>query len=133
MERLYKEGQARAIGVSNFLPRHLEALMEQADTIPMVNQLEINPRYHQTEAVAFCREHGILVESWGPLARGGVLEEPVLRRIADKHKKIRSPDMPPLGTPARHRAPPQIRACGQNQSQPGRFRLLPGRRRHGPY
>lgn len=87
MERLYKEGQARAIGVSNFLPRHLEALMEQADTIPMVNQLEINPRYHQTEAVAFCREHGILVESWGPLARGGVLEEPVLRRIADKHKK----------------------------------------------
>lgn len=53
----------------------------------MVNQLEINPRYHQTEAVAFCREHGILVESWGPLARGGVLEEPVLRRIADKHKK----------------------------------------------
>lgn len=68
MERLYKEGQARAIGVSNFLPRHLEALMEQADTIPMVNQLEINPRYHQTEAVAFCREHGILVESWGPLA-----------------------------------------------------------------
>lgn len=133
MERLYKEGQARAIGVSNFLPRHLEALMEQADTIPMVNQLEINPRYHQTEAVAFCREHGILVESWGPLARGGILEEPVLRRIADKHKKIRSPDMPPLGTPARHRAPPQIRACGQNQSQSGHLQLLPGRRRHGPY
>ena len=86
-EELYHEGKIKAIGVSNFLPRHLEALMEQADTIPMVNQLEINPRYHQTEAVAFCREHGILVESWGPLARGGVLEEPVLRRIADKHTK----------------------------------------------
>ncbi len=87
MERLYKEGQVKAIGVSNFLPHHLEALMEEADIMPMVNQLEINPRYHQTETVAFCREHGILVESWGPLARGGVLEEPVLRRIADKHKK----------------------------------------------
>lgn len=87
MERLYKEGQVKAIGVSNFLPHHLEALMEEAEIIPMVNQLEINPRYHQTETVAFCREHGILVESWGPLARGGVLEEPVLCRIADKLKK----------------------------------------------
>ena len=87
MERLYKEGQVKAIGVSNFLPRHLEALMEEADVIPMVNQLEINPKYHQTEAVAFCREHGILVESWGPLGRGRALEEPILCRIANKYKK----------------------------------------------
>lgn len=132
MERLYKEGQARAIGVSNFLPRHLEALMEQADTIPMVNQLEINPRYHQTEAVAFCREHGILVESWGPWPAEASWRNPSCA-ASRTSIKIRSPDMPPLGTPARHRAPPQIRACGQNQSQPGHFRLLPGRRRHGPY
>lgn len=87
MERLYKEGQARAIGVSNFLPRHLEALMEQAEIIPMVNQLEINPKYHQAEAVSFCREHGILVESWGPLGRGRVLQEPILCRIANKYRK----------------------------------------------
>lgn len=87
MERLYRDGRAKAIGVSNFLPHHLEALMEHADIMPMVNQLEINPTYHQEEAVAFCREHHILVESWGPLARGGALEEPILCRIADKHKK----------------------------------------------
>lgn len=87
MERLYRDGRVKAIGVSNFLPHHLEALMEHADIMPMVNQLEINPKYHQEEAVDFCREHHILVESWGPLARGGVLEEPILCRIADKHKK----------------------------------------------
>lgn len=87
MERLYRDGRVKAIGVSNFLPHHLEALMEHADIMPMVNQLEINPTYHQEEAVAFCREHHILVESWGPLARGGALEEPILRRMADKHKK----------------------------------------------
>lgn len=87
MEQLYRDGRVKAIGVSNFLPHHLEALMEQADVMPMVNQLEINPKYHQTAAAAFCRENGILVESWGPLARGGALEEPILRRIADKHRK----------------------------------------------
>lgn len=87
MERLYREGRVKAIGVSNFLPHHLEALMEHADIMPMVNQLEINPRYHQEETVSFCREHGILVESWGPLARGGALEDPILLRIADKHDK----------------------------------------------
>ena len=61
--------------------------MDRAEVMPMVNQLEINPRYHQTATAAFCRENGILVESWGPLARGGALEEPILRRIADKHGK----------------------------------------------
>lgn len=87
MEQLYREGRVKAIGVSNFLPGHLDSLMERAEIMPMVNQLEINPRYHQTETVSFCRENGILVESWGPLARGGALEEPLLRRIADKHRK----------------------------------------------
>ena len=62
--------------------------MDRAEVMPMVNQLEINPRYHQTATAAFCRENGILVESWGPLARGGALEEPILRRIADKHNKL---------------------------------------------
>lgn len=87
MEKLYRDGRVKAIGVSNFLPRHLEALMEQSDIVPMVNQLEINPRYHQAETVVFCREHGILVESWGPLGRGRVLQEPILCRMADKHQK----------------------------------------------
>ena len=87
MEQLYRDGRIKAIGVSNFLPHHLEALMDRAEVMPMVNQLEINPRYHQTATAAFCRENGILVESWGPLARGGALEEPILRRIADKHNK----------------------------------------------
>lgn len=87
LEKLYRDSRVKAIGVSNFLSHHLEALMEQSDIVPMVNQLEINPRYHQAETVAFCREHGILVESWGPLGRGRVLQEPILCRMADKHQK----------------------------------------------
>lgn len=121
MEQLYRDGRIKAIGVSNFLPHHLEALMDRAEVMPMVNQLEINPRYHQTATAAFCRENGILVESWGPLARGGALEEPILRRIADKHGQIRRPDLHPLGAATRHRASAQIRAQEQNPCQSGRF------------
>jgi len=86
-EKLYKEKRIRAIGVSNFHPHHLRPLMENAEIRPMVNQIEYHPGEMQAETVAFCREHNILIEAWGPLGRGKLSEHPVLTRIAAKYGK----------------------------------------------
>lgn len=87
MERLYKDGRVRAIGVSNYLPHHLIPLMDHADILPMVNQLEIHPGFLQQETLAFCKKHHILPEAWSPLACGKVLDVPALKTIAEKHSK----------------------------------------------
>ena len=86
MIELYKEGKIRAIGVSNFLPHHLHALM-QTEVKPMVNQLEYHPGEMQEETVAYCKEHGILVEAWSPLGRGRIFENELLLRLAEKYGK----------------------------------------------
>lgn len=84
MTELYKAGKIRAIGVSNFKPHHLKALMD-TEIKPMVNQIEFHPGYMQDEAVQYCRENGILVEAWSPLGNGRVLTNPVLMEIAEKY------------------------------------------------
>ncbi|MCM1512264.1 MAG: aldo/keto reductase [Oxalobacter formigenes] len=83
---LYKAGRIRAIGVSNFMPHHLEALM-QTEVPPMVNQIEYHPGQMQEETVRYCRQHGILVEAWGPLGTGKMLSSTALAAIAGKYKK----------------------------------------------
>lgn len=86
-EQLYKDGKARAIGVSNFLPEHLLALEESAEIKPMVNQIESHPGYDQIELVRWCQQRGMLVEAWSPLGCGAVLQDPTLARIARAHGK----------------------------------------------
>lgn len=86
-EKLYKEGRVKAIGVSNFLIHHLEVLLESAEIIPMVNQLELHPKYQQKEIVEYCKEKNILLESWGPLMRGKAFDNPLLKEVADKYEK----------------------------------------------
>lgn len=86
MVELYKSGRIRAIGVSNFKPTHLAALMA-SDVKPMVNQIEFHPGMLQTETVAFCRENGILVEGWSPLGAGRLFSHPLLVSIAEKYGK----------------------------------------------
>ena len=86
MTQLYRAGRIRAIGVSNFLPHHLRALME-TEVPPMVDQIELHPGLEQEETLAVCREHGILVEAWSPLARGRLKEQPVLNGLAEKYHK----------------------------------------------
>ena len=86
MEELYEEGRIRAIGVSNFLPHHLEVILEDARIKPMVNQLELHVGYLQMAAVNYCREHDILVQAWSPLGRRRVLEEPVVLSFAEKYQ-----------------------------------------------
>ncbi len=82
MERLVAEGKIRAIGVSNFLPHHLDSLMETAVIAPAVNQLELHPGYLQEEATAYCREHGIVVEAWSPMGRARLADHPLLAEIS---------------------------------------------------
>ena len=87
LEELYRAGRVRAIGVSNFLPHHLRNLMETAEIMPMVNQIEFHPGYPQTYTVEFCKAHGILPEAWSPLGRTRVLQDERLAGIAAKYGK----------------------------------------------
>lgn len=86
MTELYKEGRIKAIGVSNFRPHHLRALME-TEVKPMVNQIEFHPGMMQEDIVSFCREAGVLIEAWSPLGTGRMLKNETLGKIAAKYGK----------------------------------------------
>jgi diketogulonate reductase-like aldo/keto reductase len=85
-EELYQEGRIKAIGVSNFLDHHIDALLESATTAPMVDQLELHPQYVQREAVNYCKDHRMIVEAWSPLIKGQ-LDHPLLRELAEKYDR----------------------------------------------
>ncbi|MBN1487091.1 MAG: aldo/keto reductase [Anaerolineae bacterium] len=87
LETIYKSGKARAIGVSNFLNYHLEALANTAHIVPMVNQVEFHPYLQQVELQAYCQEHNIQVEGWRPIMGGKVLDIPELVAIGEKYNK----------------------------------------------
>lgn len=87
LEELYQNGKARAIGVSNFLPHHLEPLLQNARIKPMVNQIEFHPGYLQKFTVDYCSEQGILVEAWSPLGRSRMLKEELVKHLAEKYGK----------------------------------------------
>jgi 2,5-diketo-D-gluconate reductase A len=79
---LREAGRVRSIGVSNFLVEHLERIIEATGVAPAVNQIELHPRLQQQELRDFHREHGIVTESWSPLGRGALLDDPVVEKIA---------------------------------------------------
>lgn len=81
-EKLYHDGKIKAIGISNFMVHHLEALLETATVTPVINQIEYHPGYLQPEVVAFCKERDILIEAWSPLGTGKMLNDPTLFEIA---------------------------------------------------
>lgn len=87
MEEIYRSGRVRAIGVSNFLPHHLEPLFETADIIPMVNQIEFRPGYTQIDCAKWCADHDIVPEAWRPLGAGEALKGEVLTALAKKYGK----------------------------------------------
>ncbi|MFB6990206.1 MULTISPECIES: aldo/keto reductase [unclassified Streptomyces] len=85
-ERIYSEGRAKAIGVSNFLPEHLERLLGETSVVPAINQIELHPQLQQAESRALHAKHGIATEAWSPLGQGkGLLEVPTVVAIARKH------------------------------------------------
>lgn len=87
METIYRSGKAKAIGVSNFLPNHLEPLLKTAEIVPMVNQIEFRPGYPQTECVEWCLAHGIVPEAWRPLGAGAALTGELMTELSAKYGK----------------------------------------------
>ena len=85
MIRLQEEGRARSIGVSNFMVEHLRRLIGETGVAPAVNQVELHPKFQQTELRAFHASQGIVTESWSPLGQGELLKHPVIARIAARH------------------------------------------------
>lgn len=81
-------GKVRSIGVSNFRAQDIERIVDATGVVPVVNQIELHPLFQQAELRSYASSHGIVTESWAPLARGGeLLAHPVLQAIAGKHGK----------------------------------------------
>jgi diketogulonate reductase-like aldo/keto reductase len=95
LEKLLADGKVRAIGVSNFMPEHLERLLAGTSVVPAVNQIEVHPYFQQTELQRVHAEHGILTQAWSPI--GGItsyrdsekstFEDPTLLEIAGQYSK----------------------------------------------
>lgn len=81
---LAASGRARAIGVSNFQPAHLRAIVDATGVVPTVNQVEVNPNLTQEPLRALHRDLGIVTEAWSPLARGRVLDDPAIIALASE-------------------------------------------------
>lgn len=85
LEQLLAAGKVRAIGVSNFLPEHLERIIALGGSVPAVNQVELHPALQQCDIQAFDAVHGIATEAWSPLAQGAVLAEAAVAAISAAH------------------------------------------------
>jgi len=87
MEKILKDGKARAIGVSNFTIRHLEELLPKAEIVPAVNQVEFAPYIYPKKLQDYCEARGIRIEAWAPLTRGLKFDDPRLAGIAKHYGK----------------------------------------------
>jgi 2,5-diketo-D-gluconate reductase A len=81
-ERIYAEGRARAIGVSNFQIHHLERVLAETEVVPAVNQIEAHPYLTQEGLLEFDTQHGIATEAWSPIAQGAVVRDPTIEAVA---------------------------------------------------
>jgi 2,5-diketo-D-gluconate reductase A len=88
-EDLYASGKVKAIGVSNFQRDHLERILDETETPPALNQIELHPDFSQLELRRYCEQENIKVESWSPIGGSGgrLLENPLLRELGDKYGK----------------------------------------------
>jgi 2,5-diketo-D-gluconate reductase A len=85
LQRLAEDGRARAIGVSNFTPAHLQRLLDETDFVPVLNQVELHPYFQQGDLRAFHARHAIVTEAWSPLGQGkALLDDPTLVALADR-------------------------------------------------
>lgn len=87
MEQLYEEGKIRSIGVSNFLVKDLENLLENTIVIPVLNQIKFHPGYLQEDVVEFCQSHQILVEAYSPFQTGKIFGNEIIAGLARKYQK----------------------------------------------
>ena len=87
LQKIYKEGRCRSIGVSNYMIRHLEELLSETDVVPVVNQVEFSPFLYQKELLKYCRSKNILLEAYSPITKGKRLKDASLMKIANKYGK----------------------------------------------
>jgi 2,5-diketo-D-gluconate reductase A len=87
MEKLKNEGLIRSIGVCNFHTHHIDEILKVAEHKPVINQIELHPWLTQENAIAYDNAHSIVTQAWSPLARGKILDEPMLEAMAIKHGK----------------------------------------------
>lgn len=87
LEEIQAEGKAKNIGVSNYTIRHLEEMKKYAKIVPQINQVELHVFLQQPELVKYCKQNGIAVEAYSPLAHGKVMDNPVIQELARKYKK----------------------------------------------
>ena len=87
LARLHKEGLAKSIGVCNFNIPHLQRLLDETGIVPAVNQIELHPYFQQKELREFHSRHGIVTESWSPLARAGIFNDAIIVSLSQKYKK----------------------------------------------
>lgn len=86
MEKLYKDGKVRAIGVCNCRPKHLEWIMDECEIVPVLNQVERNPRLNDKDLFDWCKERGIWLEAWRPLNKGN-FDSPEIQSLAKKYNR----------------------------------------------
>jgi 2,5-diketo-D-gluconate reductase A len=87
MVEIKKQGKAKSIGVSNFMPEHLTRIIDATGEVPVLNQIELHPKFQQKTLREFHAKHGIFTECWSPLGQGKILEDEQLVQIAEKHGK----------------------------------------------
>ena len=87
LEYLCQEGKVRAIGVSNFLKHHLEDILDSAEIVPMVNQMEFHPYLVQQGLIDYCNENQIQYEAWSPMMQGKIFELDAIKDMAKKYGK----------------------------------------------
>ena len=87
LEAIKADGRALSIGVSNFAPHHIDRLLDETDTVPAINQVELHPWLPQQQVRDYDASHGIRTEAWSPLARGRLIGDRVLDSIAAKHDR----------------------------------------------
>jgi methylglyoxal/glyoxal reductase len=87
LETIYKQGRAKAIGISNFLKHHIDDLLRSAEIVPMVNQMEFHPYLVQQDLIDYCKKFNIQYQAWSPLMQGKVIEVDLLRKLGSKYKK----------------------------------------------
>jgi len=87
MVRLQEEGRVKSIGVSNFLPEHLERIIGETGVTPVLNQIELHPKFQQRAIRDFHKQHDIHIESWSPLGQSQILKDETIGGIAKKHGK----------------------------------------------
>ncbi|MBQ8217918.1 MAG: aldo/keto reductase [Oscillospiraceae bacterium] len=86
-EKMYKDGKIRAIGVCNFERKHLDAIWNNCEIPPMVNQIEFHPGFLQEDTFAYSKEKGMVVEAYYPLGSGKLLQLPIVTEMAEKYGK----------------------------------------------